>query len=449
MPDLDGSIFGEMTYPGRSAMRAVRISGPLSRKITEKLFSSKADPWKKPRMAVSGFLRNLEGKTVDSILAITFPAPNSYTGEDCAEFHCHGSEGVIMGLRSSIAALGAREALPGEFSYRAFVNGKITADEAESLDGLIRAETELEACAAGTSGWGAARGRIIALKEKILGLRAKWEAQIDFPEDVPQPGIKTWIREVMPVLKETGKILSLARRSRPVREGFRVAIFGAPNSGKSSLFNCLLGRERAIVTPHPGTTRDIIEEKLDIEGIPMIFMDMAGARKKGAGIEKEGISRAVRNAEKADAVIFLFDGSEGWNRRDEEALRMLGGKPLFMIAAKKDLYGKRKHGAPGKVLEISSRTGEGVEGLIRKLSAWGKRNLPQEGLFLLNRRQEECLLRVEAALAEAERALTSRDNELLAAEKAREAQLEIDRLLLSASKEEMYDLIFSGFCIGK
>ena len=148
-------------------------------------------------------------------------------------------------------------------------------------------------------------------------------------------------------------------------------------------------------------------------------------------------------------MIFLFDGSEGWGRRDEEALRMLGRKPLFMIATKKDLYGKMKRGAPGKVLEISNRTGAGVEGLIRKLAAWGKKNLPKEGLFLLSRRQEECVLRVEAALAEAEKALNSGDNELLAAEKAREAQLEIDKLLLSASKEEIYDLIFSGFCIGK
>lgn len=449
MPDLEGTIFGEMTYPGRSAMRAVRVSGPLSRKITKRLFVSNADPWKTPRKAVTGILRNLEGKKVDSILAIAFRAPNSYTGQDSSEFHCHGSEGVIRGLRSSLVALGAREALPGEFSYRAFVNGKMTAEEAESLGDLVRSETELEACAVGISGSGAARSRILALKDHILGLRAKWEARIDFPEDVPQPGVKIWKSEISPILKEAGKSLLLARRSRPVREGFRVAIFGAPNSGKSSLFNCLLGRERAIVTPHPGTTRDIIEEKLDVEGIPIVFIDMAGARRKGAGIENEGISRALESAKKADTVLFLFDGNEGWSRRDEEALGMLDRKPLFLVAAKKDLYGKRKHCAPGKVLEISNRTGEGVESLIRKLSAWAKRNLPKEGLFLLNGRQEECLLRVEAALAEAERALTSGDNELLAAEKAREAQLEIDKLLLSASKEEMYDLIFSGFCIGK
>ena len=449
MPDLEGTIFGEMTYPGRSAMRAVRVSGPLSRKITKSIFASKADPWKIPRTAVGGLLRNLEGEKIDSILAIVFPSPNSYTGEDCAEFQCHGSEGVIRGLRSSLVTMGAREALPGEFSYRAFVHGKMTADEAENLSDLLRAETELEACAVGISGSGAVRSEILAVKDKILSLRAGWEARIDFPEDVPQPGVKTWRSEISPVLKKVEKSISLARRSRPVRDGFRVAIFGAPNSGKSSLFNCLLGRERAIVTPHPGTTRDIIEEKLDIEGLPMVFMDMAGARKKGLKIETQGISRAVMSAGEADAVMFLFDGSDGWSPRDEEALRMLDRNPLFLIAAKKDLYGKMKHRAPGKVLEISSRTGAGIDYLIRKLSAWGKRTLPKEGLFLMNGRQEECLLGVEAALAEAERALTSEENELFAAEKAREAQREIDRLLLSASKEEMYDLIFSGFCIGK
>ena len=449
MPDLEGTIFGEMTYPGRSALRAVRVSGPLSRKITKKLFFSKSDPWKNPRTAVSGLLRNLEGKPVDSILALAFPSPNSYTGEDCAEFQCHGSEGVIRGLRSSLFALGAREALPGEFSYRAVLAGKMAAEEAESLGDLVRAETELEACAVGISGSGSSRSRILALKEAILQLRAKWEARIDFPEEVPQPGIKTWKKELLPVLKSVRDALSLSRRSRPVREGFRVAIFGAPNSGKSSLFNCLLGRERAIVTPHPGTTRDMIEEKLDIDGIPMVFMDMAGARRKNPGIEKEGILRALESAKRADAVLFLFDGSRGWDAADEEALRMLDRKPLLFIASKKDLYGKKGHGAALKALEISNRTGEGMDGLIKRLSEWGKRNLPKKGIFLMNGRQEECLLGIEAALAEAEKAVTSGENELLAAEKAREAQREIDELLLSASGEELYDLIFSGFCIGK
>lgn len=449
MPDLPDTIFGEMTYPGRSALRAVRVSGSLARKITGKLFKSKTDPWKTPRNAVNGILNTLDGLAVDSIVAIAFKAPHSFTGQDCIEFHCHGSEGVVRVLSSSLASLGARKALPGEFSYRAFLAGKLNAGESESLGNLIAAETEIEARAAGIANSGAAQKKILLLRDKIVSLRAKWEARIDFPDDVPQPGNIAWKKELAAVAGEAGAVSSLAKRSRPAREGFRVAIFGAPNSGKSSLFNSLLGRERAIVTPHPGTTRDIIEEKLDIDGIPMVFQDMAGARKKGRKIENEGISRALQSAKKADAVLFLFDGSKGWRASDAEAYNLLEKKPLFLVAAKKDLYGKRKFRIRGKVHEISNKTGAGIDKLIKSISGWGKKNLPVESLFLISRRQEECLANVERALSEAEKALSTGGNELHAAESVREALREADKLTLRSSSEEMYDLIFSGFCIGK
>jgi len=449
MPELSDTIFGEMTCPGRAALRVVRVSGRMARKITRKLFSSSRDPWKRGRVATNGVLRTPLGSPLDSIVVIAFPGPNSYTGEDCVEFHCHGSEGVIRSVESSLSSLGARSALPGEFSYRAFLAGKLSALEGESIGKLISAETELEARAAGAAAPGPLDVKIAGLREKLVGLKAKWEARLDFPEDVPQPGLHTWKMEVSKVAIEARALSRLAERSRRVREGFRIAIFGAPNSGKSSLFNALLGRERAIVTPHPGTTRDVIEEKLDVDGIPMIFMDMAGARKKGRGIERKGIEKAMNSTLQADAVLFLFDGSRGWRPADDEAYAFLDSPPFLFLAAKKDLYGKLERRAPGRVLEISSRTGEGIDRLLKALSAWAGKSLPKEGLFLMSRRQEECLTRAVAALDETEEALGERRDELAAAEKAGEALREMDRLVLAVSEDEVYDLIFSNFCIGK
>jgi tRNA modification GTPase len=449
MPDLSDTIFGEMTYPGRSAMRSVRVSGRRAGKVLERLFSSKTDPLEKPRSAVKGFLKSIDGLLLDSVVAIAFPAPDSFTGEDCVEFHCHGSEGVIRGLCSSLSSMGLRQALRGEFSYRAFLAGKITTEEAESLAVLIQAETAIEAHAAAASSSSGVHKRFVLLREKILDLRAKWEARIDFPEDVPQAGSKQWRKELSAVFTEVGAVKERAKRSRPVRDGFRIAIFGAPNSGKSSLFNCLLGKERAIVTPHAGTTRDMIEEKLDIDGIPMVFQDMAGARMHGEKIEKVGIGKALQSAEKADAVLFLFDGRKGWQSNDQEALSLLSRKPFLILATKKDLFKKKNFNINGKILEISNKTGEGVEALIKKLKEWGRRNLPREGLLLLSQRQENSLNRVEEYLREAEKALNISGDELIAAEMVKEALFEMDRFLLSSSTEEIYDLIFSSFCVGK
>jgi tRNA modification GTPase len=447
MPNLSDTIFGEMTFPGRSALRSVRVSGQQARRVSGKLFSAKLDPWKKTRTAVKGTLKSLGGSALDTIIIIAYPLPDSFTGEDCLEFHCHGSEGVIRGLSSSLISIGLRKALPGEFSYRAFLSGKMTTEEAEGLGNLIEAETAIEAGAAVSAMPPAFKSKLESVRKKMLSLLAAWEARIDFPEDVPQVDGKFRLKELMDVLEQVKVVHRQIKRSMPVKEGFRIAIFGAPNSGKSSLFNCLLGRERAIVTPHPGTTRDIIEEKLDIEGIPMVFQDTAGARKKGQKIETAGIALALESAGKADAVLFLFDGSKGWRTSDREAYDLLKRKPLFMIASKKDLYTKRKFSIAGKFFEISNKTGDGLEDLITGLQKWGKRNLPEEGLLLLSRRQEECFGKALKCLDEAVK-IADKD-ELYAAEMVKESLHEMDRFTLTSSKEEIYDLIFSGFCIGK
>lgn len=444
----DASIYGEMTWPGRSALRVIRVSGKRSREAAKKLFLSKSDPFKKPRTAVNGILVNLKKEKLDSIISLAFKSPNSYTGEDLIEFHCHGSRAVVSSLCGSLKCLGLREALPGEFSYRGFLAGKISLKEAESLQQLIEAQTEMEVRASELSKTAISRS-LSVLSKKMIALLAKWEARIEFPGEVPQEKTAVWIEEIGLLLNEMKSLEKMAAESRPLREGFRIALFGAPNSGKSSLFNNLLGKERAIVTPHPGTTRDIIEEKLDFEGIPIIFQDMAGVRNRGVAVENYGISMAIDNARSADGVLFLFDGSKGWRKKDEDALTLLSRKPLFFVAAKKDLYQKRKFEMEEKVVEISNQTPEGIDELIKEIKKWAKGRISPGSFFLFGRKQEETFLKVLRTTKEGENALKKNRDELLAAELLKMALEQIDRLLLKPSQEEVYDTVFSSFCIGK
>jgi tRNA modification GTPase len=443
--DTIDTIYGEMTFPGRSALRVVRVSGDLSKKAAEKLFDRHMALTRNPKTAVRGKLLDLKGNAIDDIVAVFFRNPNSYTGEDVVEFHCHGSEGIIKILSSSLESLGIRKAKNGEFSFRAFVNGKISMKEARKIKKIMQAQTATESSAVFASQEIIER-ELNSLKEAIIDILARWEARIDFPEEVPQEEIKEWKEELSPLQKRISRLLEISQRSRQVREGFKVAIFGAPNSGKSSLFNNLLGRERAIVTPHPGTTRDILEEKLEIGGLPVIFLDMAGARKNSQKIEKAGIERAVKIAKAAHLVLFLFDGKKGWRKSDEEALSLLSGRKVIKVATKKDLYKEKIF--PKNVVEISNLSGYGIEKLIKLILSSLKASIPKGDFLVLDEKEAETVQKTAQFIKEAFSSIKQRD-EVSAADLLKRALFEIDELFKTESLEKIYDSIFKDFCIGK
>lgn len=443
--DLRDTIYGEMTFPGKSALRVVRLSGDLAIKCVSKLFIPYSAPIRNPKMTVRGKLVDINGRIIDDIICIFFKKPNSYTGEDVVEFHCHGNEGIIKILSSSLETLGVRKAKNGEFSFRAFINGRLSIKDARRLKKIMEAQTAVESSAVFES-QDIIERELGLLKEEIIKLLSLWEARIDFPEEVPPKETKKWKDELLPLQKKCGKLLDISHRSKQVREGFRVAIFGAPNSGKSSLFNNLLGRERAIVTPHPGTTRDILEEKLEIEGIPVVFLDTAGVRRFSKNIEHIGIERALKAANTADIVLFLFDGKKGWKKSDEEFLTLLSTKQIIKVATKKDLY--KNQSFPKNVIQISNKSGFGIERLIRKVASSLRSLLPKDNFMVLEKEEIALIQRISSLLKEAFASI-KREDEVSASDFLKRALYEIDSLYKTDSFENIYDTIFKEFCIGK
>lgn len=444
MDTLD-TIYGEMTFPGRSALRVIRVSGDLARKSVERLFDSKISLVKNPKTAIRGKLLDLNGNVLDDSIAIFFKKPNSYNGEDIVEFHCHGSEGIIKALSTSLEFLGIRKAKNGEFSFRAFINGKISLKEAKRLKKIMEAQTSVESSSIFAS-QDLIEKQFISIKGEIIDLLAKWEARLDFPDEVPQENLKVWEKELTPLLKKISSLLEIAKRSKQVKEGFKVAIFGAPNSGKSSLFNNLLGRERAIVAPHPGTTRDTLEESLEIEGLKIIFIDMAGARKNSRSIEKMGIDRAVKVARNSDLVLFLFDGQKGWTNKDQDAFNLLKGKNIIKVATKQDLYKDKPFSKD--VVKISNVTYWGTDSLLRKITSFFKSSYSPTPLLFLDPTELFVVEKVFSFIRQSIQSIKEKREEY-ATDFLKRALFEIDELYRTDSLEEIYDTIFKHFCIGK
>lgn len=443
--DTIDTIYGEMTFPGRSALRVIRVSGDFAKISAKRLFDSHSDLLKNPKTAIRGNLLDLKGNVIDDSICIFFKKPNSYTGEDIVEFHCHGSEGIIKTLSTNLEFLGVRRAKNGEFSFRAFINGKLSLKEAKRLKKVMEAQTSLETSAIFAS-QDLIEKQFLSIKEKIIDLLAKWEARLDFPEEVPQKSLKLWEKELNPLLKKITSLHEIAKRGNQVKEGFKVAIFGAPNSGKSSLFNTLLGRERAIVTPHPGTTRDILEETLEIDGLLIVFIDMAGARKSSRSIEKRGIDRAVKVARNSHLVLFLFDGRKGWTNADQEAFDLLSGKTIIKVATKKDLYKNKPF--PKNVVRISNVTYYGIGSLLKKITSFFKSSYSKTPLLFLDATELFVVDKVFTLINQSLISLKEKKEDY-ATDFLKRALFEIDDLDRTDSLEKIYDTIFKDFCIGK
>jgi tRNA modification GTPase len=443
------TIFALATAPGRAGVAIMRVSGPDTRRVIATL-TGKDVP--QPRLATLRALVH-EGRHIDRGLVLFFAAPASFTGEDMAEFQIHGGRAVAARLARALETLGAAPAAPGAFTRRAFENGKLDLTQAEAIADLAAAETEAQAAQALDQ----ANGGLLTLYEgwraRLVAALALMEASLDFPEeDLPDTLLAPVAAEAAALAEEVSLHLADARRGARLRDGIAIAVLGAPNAGKSSLVNVLAARAAAIVSPLPGTTRDVIEVPLDLGGYPVILIDTAGLRDSADPIEAEGIARARARAADADIKLLVFDATVP---PDGETLALVDEKAL-VVQNKSDIVsphalppageGPGEGPGEGNVIVISTLTGDGIapllEALTEKLRALaGDQVRPAP----TRERHRIHLIEADAAL----RAYPLAPTPDLAAEELRRAANALGRLTGRIDSEELLDRIFKDFCIGK
>lgn len=457
MPEDATTIVAPATPAGEGAVAILRLSGPRAFPIASSLTGKNlsAHP---PRTLTRCAVRDADGEEIDTGLVACFRAPASFTGEDLVEIHLHGSPVLVEQSARAALSLGAVPAAPGEFSRRAFLNGKIDLTQAEGLADLIAARTAGAARAALRQLRGGIGEAVSPLRERMLSLLALLEAAIDFPEeeDIP-PAERTQIVEFIEELEDkTRELLESYQRGRLLRDGAAVAIAGVANVGKSSLLNRLLGEERAIVTDVPGTTRDYLSGEISLSGIPVRLVDTAGLRESEDPVEREGVRRSRRLVVESDLVLFLLDGSRPAHAADEEAYREVAERPHLLLCNKRDLpvaeTGERftGKGQRGRIA-LSAKTGEGIRELLDRMAT---ELLPEGGAILaetlLTRlRQVEAVSRAREDLRRAAEAVKAGLPEECVAADLREASRALAELTGEIAPEEVLDRIFSSFCIGK
>jgi tRNA modification GTPase len=437
------------TPPGFGGVGIVRVSGPLVRAIAEAV-ASRLPP---PRVATLARFADADGSSLDQGLVLYFPAPHSFTGEDVLELQGHGGPVVLDLLLRRLCGLGARLARPGEFSERAFLNGKLDLAQAEAVADLIESGSEIAARLAARTLEGELSRRVEALVEGLIELRAYLEAALDFPDEdidfVASPQVATALDRLA---AETEELILSARQGQLVREGIRVVIAGAPNAGKSSLLNALARTEAAIVTEVPGTTRDLLRQEIRIDGMPLQLTDTAGLRASADPVEQEGMRRARKEMHNADRVLWIFDGSADPDHRLFDPAELPAGVPVTFIRNKIDLLGEppgQRVVPAGVEIGLSARTGAGLEQLCRHLVEVAGYRVGEGGSFLARRRHLEALQRALDHLGDAATTLARTGSGELVAEDLRQAQRALGEITGTFTADDLLGRIFASFCIGK
>lgn len=430
------------TAQGQGGIGVVRISGPDSAALAAEVLGRLPEA---RRATYTGFLDE-NREAIDQGIAIFYPGPNSFTGEDVLELQGHGGPAVLKMLLQRCLALGARLAEPGEFTRRAFLNDKLDLAQAESVADLISATTSEAARSAMRSLQGAFSAEINALLESLVKLRMLVEAMLDFPEEEIDETDSGRCHSLLSELRERlQKTLRAATQGSLLRDGAHVALLGRPNVGKSSLLNRLSGQDVALVSNVPGTTRDVIREAIQIRGIPLHIMDTAGLRESGDEVENMGMQRTRQAAEKADLILLLLDASCGRMQDDEEIISSLPRDiPHLLVYNKADLLAEETERGAG--IFVSARSGEGIDGLreeILRMIGWRH----QEGGSFIAR--ERHLAALSETQAHVDRAFDALQNPELLAEELRLAQRALSSITGRFSPDDLLGEIFSHFCIGK
>ncbi|MDN5005979.1 tRNA uridine-5-carboxymethylaminomethyl(34) synthesis GTPase MnmE [Bradyrhizobium sp. GCM10027634] len=452
MHPRDQTIFALSSGRAPSAIAIVRVSGSQAAAVLTAL----AGKLPAPRQASRRLLRDATGQPIDDAVVLWFPGPTSATGEDVAEFHVHGGRAVLAALFVAISLIpNSRAAEPGEFTRRAFENGKLDLTEAEGLDDLIHADTDRQRRQALRQLQGLLGDRARDWRERIIEASALIEAGIDFSDegDVPAELRAPAVKAIRSLHDEITKVLAAQGHSERLREGLVVAIAGEPNVGKSTLMNQLARREVAIVSPHAGTTRDVIEVQLDLDGYPVTVIDTAGIRETDDPVEQEGVRRARARAEDADLVLWLVDGHKVvdpvamrtlWKPRDK--LDLSGGS-VWIVRNKIDLT-EAVGDQPGSQFRISASRGDGIAELVDALVRFAAEFFGStEGALVTRARQRELLSRASDSLRRSLELVE--EGEELAAEELRAAAYALGRLLGRVDVEDVLGAIFQKFCIGK
>jgi tRNA modification GTPase len=442
------TIFALATAAGRAAVAVVRVSGPRSQEVVRAM----AAPLPAPRRAALRRLRNAAGEALDEALVLWLPGPGSFTGEDSAELHLHGGRAGVEAVTAALAALGLRLAEPGEFSRRAFENGKLDLTQAEAIADLVDAETQGQRRQALGQLEGGLSARYEAWRLRLIQALARLEAAVDFPdEDLPDALSAEVGRRVSALADELEAALADEARGERVREGYRIALVGAPNAGKSSLLNRLAGREAAIVTEVAGTTRDVIEVPAVVEGFKVLFADMAGLRDSVDAIEAEGVRRARAWAEGADLRLWVVDRSASRQWRSAAGVARPGDILLLNKADRPAGADARMAGDPAtaglEALEISAVTDQGLDALWAALGERVRRLSGGDFPAVTRLRHRRHLEEAVVALRRAERGLALSPE--LGAEDLRHAGLALGRIAGRIDPEQVLDEVFSSFCIGK
>lgn len=455
MHDLSTTLVAVASPPGRGGVGCLRISGPQAAEIARRLFQGRATdgsptPGGPPRF---GRFMSRDGRALDHGYLMVFRAGGSFTGELTAELWTHGSPVVLAELVEGAIAAGAEHAGPGEFTYRALRNGRIDLTQAEAVRDLVEARTVFQARTAFAQAEGALARRLAPLRESLEEWIARAEAAVEFEESETELSGRRWQQAIEHVRGVCNELLAGFRLGRMVREGASVVIAGLPNVGKSSLFNRLLGRERAIVTEVAGTTRDTLEEPLDLEGILVRLIDTAGLREVADAVEREGVRRARQAHGEAEMVLLVLDGSrplEPSELRLLDEARQTAPRETLAVLNKSDLPARGKRAADlAESLEVSALTGAGIE----KLRAELRRRLVGSGALedpiVTNGRHARALEQTAEALTRATDAAREGFSEEFVLEDLRAARQHLGRITGEFGQNELYDKIFSTFCIGK
>ena len=434
------TIVAPATPVGRSALAIVRIDGPLSSSILTHLAGS----FPEPRLATLAYL-NHSGEMLDESIAIRYPAPHSFTGNDLVELTLHGSPFIVERVVRAAIELGARAAEPGEFTERAVLNGKLDLVQAESIADLINARTALQSKLSLSILEGVLSEKASAIRESLLHLISRLEAALDFSEEgyafvTPEEARQ----RIDSAIADAETLMETYRRGRATTAGLSAVILGRPNAGKSTLLNRLVGSERAIVTPIPGTTRDIVRETIEVGGLPVTLADTAGLRDSSDAVESIGIERARRAAEAADIVLYLIDAAVGIIEEDRRELATLSAAHALTVYTKSDLAR-----APQGALEISATTDRGIAELLERLDAIVRENFAAPEASLVNERQRQAVAGGLDALRAARASLDAGLQEQMILVDLYRASTSLGLLTGAITQEEIFDEIFSKFCIGK
>jgi tRNA modification GTPase len=459
MKDFADTICAQSTPPGRSGIAVVRMSGPQCSALFRQAFKTKpaGDALPHRRALLGQILDPRDGSRIDEAIGVFYPSPHSYTGEDMAEFSLHGSPVLVAVLLDCLCSLGARLAEPGEFTMRAFLHGKMDLTQAEAVQDIIGATTLYQAQVAERQRSGELAQQMRLVKERLIDIVVNLESAVEFAEsEIPVDSREMLIKKIDRIRQELREWINSYRQGRIVREGFRMAVIGRPNVGKSSVFNALLAKDRSIVAEMPGTTRDLVSEYTNLGGIPIHLLDTAGIRQSTDRVEKMGIDRSLQAMADASAILLVVDASRLRSKHDWILKEKLGELSCIVAMNKSDLptrwslEEKREYAGKWPLVDVSARTGAGIEELRTAIltGLLGSSAQP-EGILITNLRHCHNLEEMEKNLEHGAAALGEGLSEEFALIDLHAGLRKLGEITGETHVEDLLEEIFSRFCIGK